>query len=192
MPRYFRERKLNTKIVTKHLHFSIFLIFSFSFSCAYADTGNNQTNATSPKKPVSWLFVITAKDGEIKKNAQSQYMLTLEHVKIERVLAFSDRPNRIVKIISPEQFKSFWSKGTNSFQKDPPNAIAVFDQKTLSMKLISVRVDKNKTSFVVTSDDAVDMPDLIMGDVSVFIDNIKTIGIDNSESMGDLYQPMQN
>lgn len=95
-------------------------------------------------------------------------MLMLEHAKIENVLVFTDRPNRIVKIIPAEQFKNIWGEGKNSFKKDPPNAVAVFVQEKISMTLMSVSVDNDKTSFIVTSDD--DMRPVMMGDCSVFID----------------------
>lgn len=147
----------------KHFILTLFLILPFSFSTTYANVDNNK------KKPVEWLFVITSVDAEIKKNDQGQYQLILKHAHIERVLAFSDRPNRIVKMISPEDFKKLWGEGQNSFEKDPPNAIAVFGQEKIAMTLMSVSVDAHKTAFVVTSDDD-GMRAVKMADVSVFID----------------------
>lgn len=143
---------------------SVFFILPCQFSTVYAD------DAKENKKPVEWLFVITAKEGEIKKNSQGQYELMLKHTHIERVLAFSDRPNRIVKMISPQDFKKLWGEGKNSFKEDPPNAIAVFGQEKIALKLMSVTVDKDKTSFVVKADDD-KIRDVVMGDVSVFVDS---------------------
>lgn len=147
----------------KSLILSFFLISPLQFSTAYADTDKEK------KKPVEWLFVITSKEGEITKNDQGQYELTLRHAHIERVLAFSDRPNRIVKFFSPDTFKKFYENGRNSFEKDPPNAIAIFGQEKIAMKLISVSVDKDKTTFMITSDDD-SLRDVKIADVSLFID----------------------
>lgn len=143
---------------------SLFLVVPLHFSMLYADSNIGK------KKPIEWLFVITSKQGEIKKNDQGQYELFLKHAHIERVLAFSDRPNRIVKFISPKDFKKLWGEGKNSFEKDPPNAVAVFGQEKIAMKLMSASVDKDKTAFVVTPDDD-NIHDVNMGNVSVFVDS---------------------
>lgn len=143
---------------------SFCLLFPILSSSAYADTRDN-------KNAVEWLFVITSKEGEIKKNVKGQYELRLKHAHIERVLAFSNRPNRIVKMISPQDFKKLWGDGKNSFEKDPPNAIAVFGQEKIAMKLMSVSLDKDKTVFVLKSDDDI-LRDVSMRDVSIFVDNI--------------------
>lgn len=156
---------MKTVQIYKSLILTLFLIFPFWLSIAYADTKDK-------KKPVEWLFVITSKEGEITKNNKDQYILTLDHAKIERVLMFSDRPNRIVKYISPKDFKRLWGEGKNSFQKDPPNAIAVFGQDKVAMKLVSITIDKDKTFFGVSSDD-----DKIRAqktaDVSLLIDSLQ-------------------
>lgn len=131
----------------KSLILSLFLILPFQLSTAYAETDKDK------KKSVEWLFVITSNEGEIKQNDQGQYELILKHAHIERVLAFSDRPNRIVKMISPNDLKKLWGEGKHSFEKDPPNAVAVFGQEKIAMQLRSVSVDKDKTAFVVRSDD---------------------------------------
>lgn len=140
---------------------SVILCLPMSLAVVYADAEKT--------KPVEWLFVVTSKEADIKQNDQGQYVLSLDHAKIEKVLAFSDRPNRIVKFISPEDFKKLWGQGKNSFEKDPPNAIAVFGQEKIAMKLMRVTVDKDKTAFVVSSDDD-KMRIASMGDVSLFID----------------------
>lgn len=154
------------KLMTSYklLILSIFFILPFQFSIASGETDKEK------KDPVEWLFVISSKEGEIKKSAEGQYELILKHAHIERVLAFTDRPNRMVKFISPQAFKKLWGEGKNSFEKDPPNAIAVFGQEKIAIKLISTTLDNEKTSFIVTSDDD-RLQEVKMGDVSVFIDS---------------------
>lgn len=127
-------------------------------------------HAAEKTKPVEWLYVITSKKADITKNDKAQYELTLDHAHIERVLAFSDRPNRIVRFISPKYFEKRWGAGKNSFEKDPPNAIAVFGQEKIAMKLMSVSVDNDKTSFVISSDDDSLRP-MPKVEMSLFIDS---------------------
>lgn len=147
--------------VHKSFMLSLFLILPFQVSTAYTDSNT--------LKPVEWLFVVTSKEGEIKQNQQGQYELTLNHAHIERILMFSDRPNRIVNMISPQDFKNMWGEGKNAFEKDPPNAIAVFDQEKIAMTLMSTTVDKDKTTFLIESDDDA-LRSHHLSNVSLFID----------------------
>lgn len=158
---------MTSQSFSRLLILSLFLLLPFQLSSAFAESDKDK------KKPVEWLFVITSKEGDINKNDQGQYELTLKHAHIERVLAFSDRPNRIVKFISPKDFKKLWGEGgKSSFKKDPPNAVAVFGQEKIAMSLMSVSVDKDKTAFVVTSDDD-KLRDVSVGNVSLFVDTCR-------------------
>ena len=81
-------------------------------------------NVKPAKKTPSWLFVLQAKKGTISKtDKKGVYTLTIQRSDMEPVIAFTDRPDRIVKKIMPEQLKKIWTKGPNSFEKDPPNAV---------------------------------------------------------------------
>jgi hypothetical protein len=163
------EKNMTLKHLYKPFILSLILILPLTVSTTYADTISDKKSQPQ-KKADQWLFVITAKEGEIKKNDAGKYTLTLHHSKIERVLAFTDRPNRLVKIIAPQHFKKLWGgNANNSFKKDPPNAVVVFGQKKITLTLQSVSVDKDKTSFVVTSDDDT-LRNLEMKNVSAFVD----------------------
>jgi hypothetical protein len=41
-------------------------------------------------------------------------------------LFFSDRPERVVGHLTPQQFVELWAEGENSFADDPPNAVLSF------------------------------------------------------------------
>ncbi len=41
-------------------------------------------------------------------------------------LFFSDRPQRLVGHLTPQQFVDLWAEGENSFADDPPNAVLSF------------------------------------------------------------------
>ena len=79
--------------------------------------------AVTHKKAPSFLFVIQAKKGEIKKNKAGHYELILNKADVNHVIMFSDRPYRIVKHITGKNLAADWSVGSNSFKVDPPNAV---------------------------------------------------------------------
>jgi len=56
------------------------------------------------KKAPEFLFVITAKSAEIKKMGDNRYTLTMNHTDVDHVLMFSDRPYRIAKYITGDEF----------------------------------------------------------------------------------------
>ena len=80
----------------------------------------------SSEKP-EYLFVLSAKSGSFDGEK-----LTLTGV--PSVLYFSDRPYRVAGHTTLEKFVEAWSKGSDSFKADPPNA-------TLSMA--TQKGDKN-------------------------------------------------
>lgn len=155
----------------RRIIFSLFLILPFLFSTAYADSNTD-------KKDMQWLFVISSKEGAIKQNNQGQYELILKHAHIERVLAFTDRPNHLIKLMSPDAFKSLWDKGPHSFQDDPPNAAVVFGQRKITMKLMGIQVKNDQTSFMVASDDD-SLHAVNMGETAVFIDMREIVHLGN-------------
>ena len=106
------------------------LIMSETLSCNWVLAADENKVTTKPsgttlqqKKTTSFMFVIDAKKGEIKKDKKGQYHLVLKKVDMKQVIMFSDRPQRIVKYITGKDLKKIWKEGTNSFQEDPPNAV---------------------------------------------------------------------
>ena len=79
--------------------------------------GVSAEEAIKTAKPPEYLFVITAKSGEIKQISEKRYTLTMNHTNIDHALVFSDRPNRIAFYITGEQLAKNWKKGENSFEK---------------------------------------------------------------------------
>ena len=71
-----------------------------------------------PVKQADFLFVQTAQRMSFDKSANK---LTLEGVS-STTLFFSDRPERIAGNMKTTAFVPFWTKGQDSFLKDPPNA----------------------------------------------------------------------
>jgi hypothetical protein len=125
--------------------------------------------ACDSKKGADWLFVLTAKHGEIAKNTQGQYVLTLKDQHMQRVLAFTDRPQRLVKEITVTQLKDMWSQGADSFKQDPPNAVIVINGQSQPVVLTSIKVTSNQVQFTLKQDGAYRIQ-ASSGPSAVFID----------------------
>ena len=90
-----------------------FIILALT-ACSLMTSCDKQT-----KKADAWDFVITAKEAELKGD-QLTLITNSEHL-----FAFTDRPNRKFASISMEDWTKSWNKGSDSFEKDPPNAVLV-------------------------------------------------------------------
>ena len=67
------------------------------------DNNNSNQQAESKNKP-EFLFILSAKEGEITKISNNKYKLVIKKSNFhEPVIAFSDRPYRIVKHLSMPQ-----------------------------------------------------------------------------------------
>ena len=73
--------------------------------------------ADDKQKMVDFLFVQNASAATLTNG-----VLTLKGV-APHTLYFSDRPERIAGRITTAEFVEQWSKGSDSFKKDPPNAV---------------------------------------------------------------------
>ncbi len=80
--------------------------------------------AFAAEKPARFLFVQSAQAMTFADGT-----LTLQNVAPVTIF-FSDRPKRVAGHLPTRAFIANWSKGTNSFKKDPPNAtLSVFNPK---------------------------------------------------------------
>ena len=79
------------------------------------------------KKPPSFLFVLQANEATIYpvKGKPNTYTMTMKLAddNLSKIIAFSDRPYRIVKTMTAKQLQDSWGEGSNSFKEDPPNAV---------------------------------------------------------------------
>lgn len=70
----------------------------------------------------SWLYVAQA-DGESAYDASAATL----SMPLRRVLAFTDRPYRDTRQLTPSGFEALWdAAGDDSFAVDPPNAVLTF------------------------------------------------------------------
>ena len=79
------------------------------------------------KKPPSFLFVLQAKEATLQPIKGELYRYTLSMKlnddNVSKIIQFSDRPYRIVEMMTAKQLYDLWGEGTNSFKDDPPNAV---------------------------------------------------------------------
>ncbi len=99
-------------------------------SSAIAAPSGQSASATvsdDNKKPASFLFVVQAKEAELKPVDDDPHRHTLTMQLNDdndgNIIEFSDRPYRIVKMITAKQLQELWGEGKNSFKADPPNAV---------------------------------------------------------------------
>ena len=92
------------------------------------------------KKPPSFLFVLQAKEATLQPIKGELYRYTLSMKlnddNVSKIIAFSDRPYRIVEIMTAEQLKDLWGESTNSFKSDPPNAVLLANEVDASIVII--------------------------------------------------------
>ena len=126
--------------------------------------------AEEPAKMADFLFVQSAKGMTYDKAANK---LTLTGVSPATIF-FSDRPERIAGNMRTADFVPFWSKGKDSFLKDPPNAdISIVEGKEMRQVVAVLQNPELKgdsLSYTVKVLQG-DMP-AKGADVSVFIDVI--------------------
>jgi len=99
-------------------------------ACSLMTSCDKQT-----KKADAWDFVITAKEAELKGD-QLTLITNSEHL-----FAFTDRPNRKFATISMEDWTKSWNKGSDSFEKDPPNAVLVGTSTDDDEKQVLVEIE---------------------------------------------------
>jgi hypothetical protein len=93
--------------------------------------------AEEPPKTADFLFVQSSKGMTFEKAANK---LTLTGVSPVTVF-FTDRPERIAGNMKTAAFVPFWSKGKDSFLKDPPNAdVSIIEGDKLQQVVVVLQV----------------------------------------------------
>ena len=121
-------------------------------------------------KQADFLFVQTAKRMSFDKSTNK---LTLHGIS-STTLFFSDRPERIAGNMKTATFVPFWSKGKDSFLKDPPNAdLSILEGDKLRQVVVVLQAPVLKGDALVYTVKVLqgELP-AKAADVSVFIDII--------------------
>lgn len=133
----------------------IFLVFSLVsimnavsfFSTGYAQQGQTETSIESPQ----FLAIQNAQSGTISEINSTTFLLQLNDL-ADKLILFSDRPDRLVVTQSNQEFVGNWTSGEESFRLDPPNAVLVVDDQkedTIEIELSNPKYasDERKISY---------------------------------------------
>ena len=152
---------------------SLFTVLSLTFALGLSGITTSMIAAPSnksaskpiadvTKKPPSFLFVVQAKQAVMKPVKDDPYRYTLSMIlsddNLSKVISFSDRPYRIVELMTAKQLHDLWSEGKNSFKVDPPNAvlsaqgfdaeIVILEDQTIedNVMTFTLKIDSNKVN----------------------------------------------
>ena len=114
---------------------------------ASSEQSASATVSDDNKKPPSFLFVVQAKEAVLKPvdDDPHRYTLTmhLNDDNVGNIIEFSDRPYRIVKMMTTKQLLDLWGEGKNSFMADPPNAVLSGNGQDASIVILeSITIDQ--------------------------------------------------
>jgi hypothetical protein len=120
------------------------------------------------EKIVDYLFVQNSQEVSLNDN-----VLTLKGVASD-TLYFSDRPDRIVGRVTTKEFVDSWTKGHDSFKKDPPNAVlSVLHGSELQDIVVVLKTPRLTGADLVYDVEVLDGEKAVAGGVSsLFIDVI--------------------
>lgn len=93
----------------------------------YNDYYNDYIFKTGDSQEPEFISIQNAQSGSISEISTNTYLLKLNDVS-DKTILFSDRPDRIVKSVSTENFVDTWNIGADSFTLDPPNAVLIVDE----------------------------------------------------------------
>ena len=96
---------------------------------------------------VKLLFVITAQRAVVEKK-ENHYELSLFKSDDNKLVAFTDRPQRLAFDVSLPMFSAIWDGGKDSFEKIPPNAVLVKNNTQISItELTKLYEDETRIVF---------------------------------------------
>ena len=144
-------------------------------STLQAQENANATESNDPK----FIAIQHADSGLISQINDTAYSLELNNVSHKTIL-FSDRPDRIVRSISTDNFVGNWSIGQDSFEEDAPNTvIVVHDIEGQGSSIIELfnpvyNLDEKKLMYVITPHNttSIELP-RDLGQSTLVIDGVK-------------------
>lgn len=170
-----KAMKKNIKKTTSLLATAV-LISSFALSsgamASMSVVGMNSSGANQKTKtPAKFSFVIETQAAELKHVKGNRYTLSVSLASIQSVLAFSQAPSRFAQQLTPAQYAQIIHSGENSFDKNPPNMSATFDNGvSAAFEINGYTKDATHITYVLTLLDQQEGPSNQSGQVSLFID----------------------
>jgi len=141
-------------------------------STPYAASGPvNQPAAAA--QSTSYLFVIRAPQAKLVPVSGKSFQLLIPVKDLSSVLAFSDRPDRIVKQLTLSEYVKLVHTGSNSFAVTPPSvALTIGDNPTHIFELMGAKKvgDNIVYSLILLNNQTA--PGVESGPLSLYVDDI--------------------
>ena len=145
----------NNNFLTLQTILLILLLGIFAPSLDISINAEQNKISSGPK----FFGIQNANSGIISEINASTYSLELNEI-TDNTILFSDRPDRIVKLVPTLDFVGNWSIGQDSFMKDAPNAVLIIDkmnkhqQDIIIIELFNPVYDSDKKSlkYVIKAD----------------------------------------
>ena len=105
----------------------------------------------SPNKD-QFALVILSSYGKIQQTPAGVFQLIFNESSIENVVAFSNRPYRIIKTATAKSLVNSLSEGLKPSPAGPPNASVIINQQIQTVMLLDVVVNGGEVIFTVKAD----------------------------------------
>ena len=134
------------------------LFFAVLLPLACGDDSDNSSSESSatPKVQPSWLFTQSATAGSLvfhedKKDSSKDFDATITLHGVQKVVGFTDRPNRLTHYIENSDFVSYWDeKYDDNFTENPPNAVLHVTIGTDNVQIIDYSLELATGSYLYT------------------------------------------
>lgn len=100
----------------------------------------------------NYMVVVIAKKGEIKEDESGSYSLKLNSIDTNQIMAITDRPLRVTKLIPMEELKKIIFKWSSNLKLDPRSAVVTIDNKSQTVQLESIQYKDNQIVFTIKGD----------------------------------------
>jgi len=152
----------------------LFWLVTAAMLACFINAGNA---AATPKDPKStFMVVMMAKKGQIKKSENGTYILKLKKIDTSHILSFSGHPLRVTKHISTKDLEEIWVSSVERFANMPPTAVVVMGHDMQSVKLLEISYESDQITF--SLDEHGEPLRAMQGDdVCVFIDGIVMVTV---------------
>lgn len=126
------------------------------------------------EKSYSLLFSLKSNYAKLVHMDGNNYQLLIPISEIKPVLAFTDRPYRLARRLTPDEFAHLVHQGENSFSVKPPNIVVTFDAEqpvANAFEVVSYQKDSEFIQYNIRYlNDSEGLPDPDEGAVTIFID----------------------
>lgn len=138
------------------------------------DRKSTQAARSAAEKEYHLLFSLKASYAKLIHVGGDRYQLLLPVSEVLPVLAFTDRPYRLAKRLSPDDFANLVHRGSHSFDISQPNVVVTFESEeplARAYEMLGYQKDSNFVEYSLRYlGDSIEPPTPEEGSVTVFMD----------------------